>query len=253
MAADHGPATTISSKLAELAQRYPKALIQSQVDGIPRIAYHIELVKQLVGKPRPVVADIGGGLGLFSPGCAVEGMEIMLVDDFRDPVNQSDSGIDALSLHRELGVTVNSSDVLGDFSLPADSFDAITCFDSMEHWHSSPRKLFHSLMESLRSGGWFILSVPNCVDLKKRITVPLGYGKWSPLSAWYEEPVFRAHVREPDVEDLRYIAKDLGLKDVKIMGRNWQANKMPLMAAVDALLRLRPSLCANIYMVGRKA
>jgi hypothetical protein len=74
---------------------------------------------------------------------------------------------------------------------------------------------------ALKPGGLFFLGVPNCVNLRKRITVPLGAGKWSAIEEWYEREMFRGHVREPDVGDLRYIARDLGLRDVRIFGRNW--------------------------------
>jgi SAM-dependent methyltransferase len=256
IAAVSGPQINVAETLAALAKRYPAALVQAQLNGIPRNAFHVELVRKLVQRDDAVIADIGGGLCVFSPACAALGMTVTLVDDFADQVNQSGSGANALSLHRELGVHVEACDATLGLTLPRDHFDAITCFDSMEHWHNSPKTLFHGLIESLRSGGWFILSVPNCVNLRKRITVPFGFGKWSPMSMWYGEPVFRGHVREPDVDDLRYIAADLGLKDVKVFGRNWLGFShpilRPIMPLIDAVLRLRPSLCANIYLAGRK-
>jgi SAM-dependent methyltransferase len=220
------------------------------------MVFHIGLVKQLVGLETPVIADIGGGIGLFSPGCAAVGMKVTLVDDFSDSVNQSEPGARALSLHRELGVLVESQDVMKGLLLPSNHFDAITTFDSMEHWHHSPKKMFHELVDSLRTGGWFLLGVPNCVNLRKRITVPLGIGKWSPMSVWYEAEVFRGHVREPDVDDLRYIATDMGLKEIRVFGRNWLGYARPgmrgIMPAIDVMLRQWPSLCSDIYVAGRK-
>lgn len=247
---------SVAETLRSLAGRYPPAFIQSQLDDVSRIAFHIELVNKLTAVEHPVVADIGGGLGLFSPGCAAVGMDITLVDDFRDDINETGTGASALDLHRELGVKIVSQDVTQGLSFPRDHFDAITCFDSMEHWHNSPKKMFHGLIDSLRPGGWFILGVPNCVNLRKRITVPLGHGKWTPMKHWYEPEVFRSHVREPDVDDLHYIARDLGLRETKIIGRNWLGFRRPgmraIMPVVDSVLRIRPSLCANIYLVGRK-
>jgi hypothetical protein len=75
---------------------------------------------------------------------------------------------------------------------------------------------------------------------------------------WYEVEQFRSHVREPDVTDLRYIAADLGLKNARVIGRNWSGYRSRLRAAriitplIDRALRLRPSLCSDIYLVGRK-
>src|SRR5262249_24776676 len=111
----------------------------------------------------------------------------------------------------------------------------------------------HSL---LKPGGRFVLGCPNCVNLRKRITVPFGIGKWSEMSEWYEKPVFCSRVSEPDVDDLLYIAKDMSLKDPKIVGRNWLAYRSrfgvlrPIAPFVDWPLRLFPRLCADIYLTG---
>jgi SAM-dependent methyltransferase len=231
--------------------------VAEQLNDLNRIAFHVELVRQAAGE-TPDICDIGGGIGLFSTGCAALGMRVTLVDDFQDLVNHR-SGPGALSLHRELGVTVDSRDVIRDgVDFPPNCFDAVTSFDSMEHWHASPRRLFHRLKDSLRPGGAFILGVPNCVNLRKRIAVPLGVAQWSRMEDWYQPDTFRGHVREPNVADLRFIAKDLALRRVRILGRNWlgRQNSSPLVRALtplaDHILRLRPSLCANIYLVGHK-
>src|SRR5271170_7216765 len=83
----------------------------------------------------------------------------------------------------------------------ASTFDVVTCFDSLEHWHHSPKRVLHDMWDSLKPGGLFIVSVPNNVNLRKRITVPFGYGRWSKIETWYDVPVFRGHVREPNTED----------------------------------------------------
>lgn len=73
-------------------------------------------------------------------------------------------------------------------------------------------------MRAIKPGGGFILGVPNCVSLRKRLTVPFGYGKWSSMADWYELPVFRGNVREPDVADLVFIARDIRLVDIRNIG-----------------------------------
>jgi SAM-dependent methyltransferase len=162
------------------------------------------------------------------------------------------------ALYAEYGVTVISRDVVTDsIDFPPRSLDVVTIFDSLEHWHHSPKKVLRAVMETLKPNGYLITGTPNCVNLRKRITVPLGIGKWSALEEWYEKDVFRSHVREPDVEDLRYIARDIGLSDVQIEGRNWIGYSsrwkivQTLVPFADRLLRLRPSLCSNLYMIGR--
>ena len=103
-----------------------------------------------------------------------------------------------------------------------------------------------------------MLGVPNCVNLRKRIMVPCGFGAWSLMKDWYEPPVFRGHVREPSVGDLRYIAQDMNLTNVSILGRNWLGyvsrykTVRAITPLVDGFLAHFPSLCADIYLLGTK-
>jgi SAM-dependent methyltransferase len=241
--------------LAAIARRYPPGLVPVQLADIERTAFHIGLAGPAPGR---AVCDLGGGVGLFSVGCAAVGMRAILVDDFRDPVNL-EVGPEVLELHRSYGVEVQSRDLIEDgVSFPPASLDAVTSFDSIEHWHHSPKRLFHAALEGLRPGGTFVLGAPNCVNLRKRLTVLAGSASWSRMEEWYESRRFRGHVREPDVGDLRYVARDLGLEDVRILGRNWlglasSRRSVRLAAgAGDRVLRARPSLCSDIYLVGRK-
>jgi SAM-dependent methyltransferase len=252
----------LTSVLTGVAAQYPPAMVVGQQRDVARIGFNIGLVLEAAAPKTAAnlsICDIGGGIGLFSVGCAAFGFKrVMLVDDFRDAVNL-ETGDAIFGLHKRLGVEVYSRDVIadgiGDICAGA---DVVTTFDSMEHWHHSPKRLFAQVMRSLNPGGVFVLGVPNSVNLRKRLTVPFGIGKWSPMPDWYENEVFRHHVREPDVDDLGYIARDMGLSDVRIVGRNWLGYHSPSQAIrfatmlMDYPLRLRPSLCADIYLVGRK-
>jgi SAM-dependent methyltransferase len=136
--------------------------------------------------------------------------------------------------------------------------DVFTSFDSIEHWHDSPKRALHEMMRVLKPGGLLVIGVPNAVNVRKRITVPLGFNNWSHMSEWYDKPRFFSHVREPVVADLVYIAQDLELEETQILGRNWsgyfssRASIRGLTTVADSLLRLRPSLCSDLYLVGRK-
>jgi len=250
--------------LDKVAHEYPKSMVDDQKRDIPRMAFNIELSVESSQQKSPnemAICDIGGGVGLFSVGCAAFGFKrTVLVDDFNDSINHQ-LGTSILDLHRNHGVEVISRDVVAEGIRDIEGqFDVITSFDSVEHWHNSPKKVFAEVVEKLKPNGIFVLAVPNCVNLRKRITFPLGIGKWSSMQEWYEAEVFRGHVREPDVGDLKYIARDMNLADVKIYGRNWAAGYNSSKPAVrrvakiiDFPLRLRPSLCSHIYLVGRKS
>jgi 2-polyprenyl-3-methyl-5-hydroxy-6-metoxy-1,4-benzoquinol methylase len=246
----------VVATLRTLAHRYPPELVAAQVEDVPRIAFHIALVRdrQL---PSDVICDLGGGVGLFSLGCAALGMSSMLVDDFADTISghRPDS---ILALHRAHRVDVRQQDVTAGLNVEPESLGAVTCFHSIEHWHSSPKKLLADVMTALLPGGLFILAAPNAVNLRKRISVPLGFGNWSSMAEWYDTNRFRGHVREPVVADLRTIAGKMGLIDVTIVGRNWlglQHRRTAVRLATrlgGRLLELQPSLCSDIYVIGRK-
>jgi SAM-dependent methyltransferase len=245
-----------AQELEKIALGFPKEVHTFGAYEIKRVLFHVSLVEEHAKAPL-TLCDVGGGIGLFPIAAAEAGMTTYVIDDFDDPSARlcGDCVLDISASH---GVKFIRGDVLKmPFPFPSNSLDVITCFDSMEHWHSSPKRLFSDCMKALRPGGLFILSVPNCVNLRKRITVPFGYGKWSRMEDWYETDVFRSHVREPDVDDLVYIANDMGLADFEIIGRNWlgyfQGSAMRIMTFMaDPFLRLFPSLCSSLYLVGRR-
>ena len=204
------------------------------------------------------MVDVGGGWGAFTASCSALGMKAILIEDFGDPGN-SDLRDPRLSLPNDYSVRVMRRDVIKDgLGLPPESVDAITSFDMIEHLHASPKQFFHDAMKALKPKGVFMLGVPNCVNLRKRITVPLGKGKWSEFSDWYDVTVFRGHVREPDVQDLIKIANDISLCNYQIIGRNWLGyeSTSPIVRMVcritDRVLRCFPSLCSDLYLLGWK-
>jgi 2-polyprenyl-3-methyl-5-hydroxy-6-metoxy-1,4-benzoquinol methylase len=243
--------------LHDIAEKYPSEIAGLQHQDVPRIAFNIELVLSRRGS-HCRICDLGGGIGLFSIGCAAIGMEATLVDDFRDSI-ADDLQERTLNLHRSYGVTVMSRDLIrNDIDLHPESIDAVTSFESMEHWHHSPKRLFGAVSRALIPGGLFVLATPNCFNLRKRLTTPLGIGGWSRMEDWYEAPVFRGHVREPSVADLKYIARDMQLADTNILGRNWTGRNSRLWVTrtlapvLDHALRFFPSLCSDIYLIGTK-
>jgi predicted RNA methylase len=74
--------------LEGVTRSYSSNLIANQLGDIPRIAFNIKLALDGADPRTTSICDIGGGLGLFSTGCAALGMKTLLVDDFADPINR---------------------------------------------------------------------------------------------------------------------------------------------------------------------
>jgi cyclopropane fatty-acyl-phospholipid synthase-like methyltransferase len=255
--------SAIETMLHEIVRDYPKPpaerpglelVLHAPEVYVSRTAYDMQLMIDRVGKDITVL-DLGGGWGLLSLGFARLGARVILLDDF-ETLMRAERWPAMAELFERYGVEVVNRDMMRDEPLP--KADAIGMFHVMEHLHNSPKNLFSRCLDALPSGGVFVISGPNSQNLRKRIAAPVGKVKWSSMVDWYEKPVFRGHVREPDVSDLRYIANDLGLSDIELLGRNFVGMRShnPMISRLaksgDGWLRRWPQLCSDLYMVGQK-
>jgi hypothetical protein len=110
----------------------------------------------------------------------------------------------------------------------------------------------------LKPGGALLISGPNAVNLRKRITVPLGRSNWSHFEDWFYPEEFRGHVREPVLADLVRIVRELGFQKHAVWGRNWAgypsggALRRAPAWLIDHALRPLPTLCSDIYVLAIK-
>lgn len=236
---------------------YPSYVKDATVN---KTVFEIEMLQRSLGEIKDKsVIDVGGGWGIFAATCAALGMNTILLDDFGD-VGKSNLQDPRHTLPSDFGFSVMQRDILSDDSLdmPSESIDAITTFDMLEHLHHSPKGFLHNCMRILRPNGILFIGVPNCVNLRKRLSIPFGRGAWSHFSEWYEPKVFRGHVREPDIQDLKRIAQDLLLSDYQIFGKNWQGIGNPSRIIrvgtkiSNKIISYFPSICADIYLLGFK-
>jgi SAM-dependent methyltransferase len=209
-----------------------------------------------------IVVDLGGASGFHCAICAFLGMKAICVDNFR--IREKGHVCDKFYEHdltfektaSELGVEFIHTDLLNwEPPFPEGSVDVVMTFDNIEHLHGSPRTTYQYITKCLKSRGLFIIGAPNAVNLFKRLRVPLGKNIFANLEEWYLHKQFIGHVREPIVSDLLYIAKDLNITVLHILGRNWLgAEKMPkhIFVILDSMLRMFPTLCSNIYLIGMK-
>ncbi len=231
---------------------YPEPLRPAERADVGRHLFHLEQVH----RPGASLADLGGGIGAFSPACAALGMTTWLVDDFRDPVNGR-FDLDAIGVHRRTGVRVLATPVLDWGRRFADSsLDVVTCFESIEHWHHSPRPVLEEAGRVLRPGGLLFLGTPNAANACKRLRLLLGRANGSHFEDWYYPEEFRGHVREPIVAELLRIVAELGFERRALWGRNWLGAsggwKGLAAAALDRALRPFPTLCKDIYVLAAK-
>lgn len=231
--------------------------LRNRPNWAARTAHDVKLLTDRIGTTGRV-CDVGGGYGLFAIACAKQGLQATLVDDFYD-MERLGTLDGTLALMEEFGVEVQRRNIIGDgLGVDPGTYDGVACFHVLEHLPLSPKPLFTEMAQSLRSGGVFVLAGPNAVNLRKRISVPLGTAQWSTMKDWYESERFRGHVREPTVQDFKYIARDLDLENPSITGMNFlgyastKPGRRRLTMVIDRAIQRYPGLCSDLYLVGSK-
>jgi SAM-dependent methyltransferase len=224
--------------------------------GIPEQQFEAARILEQAGwvDGSASVLDIGGGHGLFPALVAARGARVVVADSFADVDDVKRQQV--AEHYASLGVETQFVDAVRE-ALPFEdsTFEAATSFDAMEHFHHSPRGLFDEIRRVAKPGAKFVLGVPNAVNVRKRVAVPLGRSNWAHFEDWWCPEVFHGHVREPTVADLKRIGEYLELSDARIVGRNWLGYrggvaKRVITRLADYPLRTRPSMCANLYLIG---
>lgn len=238
-----------------------------------RNLFYVQLLHEVgLLQPGKHLLDLGCGISAFGPVCRALGMRVTVADDFAGGGGvETDQLAKARKLiadwQSQLGLCVVEGDLLAQ-SLPLESasVDVVTSINSLEHWHHSPKRLFHEIVRVLRPGGCLILVTPNAANLRKRVSAVMGQNIWDRLDWWYHDgdPVFRGHVREPIVADLKQIMRWNDIEPVRVYGRNFLGRYSKALgfippralrtfvAGADLLLRLFPTLCSDIHVIGRK-
>lgn len=109
-----------------------------------------------------------------------------------------------------------------------ESYDMVMSHDVLEHLHDSPRDLLNDLCELLKPNGLLFISVPNAVNIRKKIDVLRGktnlpaYGTYY----WYPGP-WRGHIREYVKQDLRLLTQYLGLEILELRSCHHMLNVVP--------------------------
>ena len=219
------------------------------------------------------VIDLGSGLTPFPAILRHLGLKVHIVSMFNwlkedPPELYSQAVIDnILSYFDKIGIVVHEFDIQnGNFLFSDNTFDAVTCFHVIEHFHNTPRYVFDEVYRILKPGGVFIAAVPNAVNLRKRFSVMMGRTNYYRFEEYYGHKTYFGHIREPTLKELKQYFLRSGFEIREVAGRNFiglggylgspSAIKRlfgrVLQRSIVPMLVLRPTLCSDLHMVGRK-
>jgi SAM-dependent methyltransferase len=164
------------------------------------------------------------------------GFECCGYDDLQDDWHKTPENREKiLAFARECGIDFKVAD--GSLPFEKQSFDMIMLADVLEHLHSSPRDLLNDLLELLKTDGLLVVTVPNAVNIRKRIAVVLGKTNMPRYETFYWYPgAWRGHVREYVRDDLLKLAEYLRLDVVELRGCDHILEALP--AAARPVYRL---------------
>ena len=115
--------------------------------------------------------------------------------------------------------------------LPFDknSFDMIMVQDVLEHLHDSPRDLLNDLLELAKPNGLLFITVPNAVNIRKRINVLFGKTNLPRFEGYYWYPgSWRGHIREYVRNDLVKLSEYLNLEVLELRSCDHMLQKLPI-------------------------
>lgn len=158
------------------------------------------------------------------------GFKCSAYDDLSDDWHKLENNRDKIiQFAKEVGIDFK---LASDDGLPFEkqSFDMVMLHDVIEHLHDSPRDLLNDLVELIKANGYLFITVPNAVNIRKRISVIFGKTNLPPFDNYYWYPgTWRGHVREYVKDDLLQLVKFLNLEIVELRSCHLMLKKLPRM------------------------
>ena len=222
-----------------------------------RDAGHMEVAKTVMRHLRPGsrVLDFGAGPCDKSAVIAALGYDCTAADDLGDEWHQLGDNRQAILAFAE-SFEIRYVQLDGT-TLPFEpgTYDMVMLHDVLEHLHNSPRALLIDLLGAVRAEGYLFVTVPNHVNLRKRLDVLRGRTSLPkyPMYYWYPDP-WRGHVREYTRGDCERLAEYLDLDIVELRGTHQMLEKVPrrLFRFYMGFSRLVPDVRDTWLFVARK-
>ena len=189
-------------------------------------------------RPGDRILDFGAGPADRTAVVQVLGFRCSAFDDLQDNWHQVGNNRDRiLSFAREFSIDYR---IRTDDGLPFEkgSFDMLMMHDVLEHLHDSPRSLLIALMDLVRPEGYLFVTVPNAVNIRKRLRVVLGKTNMPSFEQyyWYPDP-WRGHVREYVRDDLVQLSEYLSLDVEELRGCHYMIQKKRLPGFLEQAYR----------------
>lgn len=223
---------------------------QALAQIVPRIARHVHV-------PRPRLLDIGCGPMDKTGVMQRLGFECCAVDDLSDPWHRRDGNLQKiLDFAEREGIRFHQQDAEYRIPFPPASFDVVTIFDVIEHLHQSPRDVLNAAGTHLKPGGVLAVTMPNSVNLRKRVDVLRGRSNYPPVDQFFLScDGWRGHVREYTLAETARLCEMAGFQ--VLSATSYEGNAHDMLRGLTlrlflSLVRMAPGLGSGLLVVARK-
>jgi SAM-dependent methyltransferase len=157
------------------------------------------------------------------------GFQTFSFDDYSDYWHKQEDNFQKIEdFAKVMGVSLTSFQKDGYLPFEKNSFDMVMMHDVLEHLHNSPRELLNDLIELLKPNGYLFLTVPNAVNIRKRLHVLFGKTNLPAFDSFYWYPGdWRGHIREYVEDDLEKLVSYLGLSKIELKSCHHMSFKIP--------------------------
>jgi SAM-dependent methyltransferase len=184
-------------------------------------AYHdiLSHVENLLDKGARIL-DFGAGPCDKTAVVQQYGYNCVAYDDLGDPWHKRNNNQEKIKeFAKKVGVDFIQATSHDSIPFSKNTFDMIMLHGVIEHFHSSPRILLNQLISFLKTGGYLYITVPNAVNIRKRLDVLRGRTNLPPYDEFYWCPnEWRGHIREYTKGDLQQLGQFLKLKNIQLHG-----------------------------------
>ena len=164
------------------------------------------------------ILDFGSGLNDLTAIIKKLGYQIDAYDDCEDAWYSENDNISKL---REFNnrVNLNFFETIKELDNSKNTYDIVLLLDVLEHV-PSPKNFLSSVFKYINKNGHLVITVPNSVSLRKRLSVMLGKTNYASYNEFFDEVPFRGHWREYSIEDIRSLSKKINCKIKHLEGIN---------------------------------
>lgn len=183
------------------------------------------IIKKVTGKNTGFILDIGSGTGHFAntmktAGWSVKGIEI------NEKAHEFSTS--------QFGVEIISPEKIS--TLEANSFDCVTLWHVLEHFHD-PFKYASDIYRLLKPNGVCVIALPNSSSFDAKYYGPFWAAYDVPRHLWHYDPyTFRIFAKKAGFELERLRNLPLDVFYISIMSEKYKGSKLPFLKGMITAL-----------------